>query len=108
METLALTLLILGMALGTHLLRLLPLSLLSRVALPAWVQDWLSLVPGAVLCASLAQSILIQDNRLALSWTNIHLLAAVPALLLAWRTRNVILTMLGGMAAFALLQRLAL
>jgi len=106
METMALTLLILGMALGTYLLRLLPMAVLSRVALPAWAQDWLGLVPGAVLAASLAQALLVQQERFALTWRNIYLLAALPTFLVAWRTRNVILTMLTGMAAYALLQRL--
>jgi len=98
----ALTLLILGLALGTYLLRLLPLTALSRVTLPAWAQDWLGLVPGAVLAASLAQALLVQGERLALSWRNPYLLAAIPAFLVAWRTRNVVWTMLAGMAAYAL------
>jgi branched-subunit amino acid transport protein len=102
----AITFLILGLALGTYLLRLLPLTVLSRAALPAWAYDWLSLVPGAVLAASLAQALLVQEEQLALTWTNAYLLAAVPAFIVAWRTRNVVLTMLSGMAAFALLQRL--
>jgi len=102
----ALTLLILGLALGTYLFRLLPLTALSRVTLPAWAQDWLSLVPGAVLAASLAQALLVQEEHLALSWRNAYLLAAIPAFLVAWRTRNVVLTMLSGMAAYALLQRI--
>jgi branched-subunit amino acid transport protein len=98
----ALTLLILGLALGTYLLRLLPLTALSRVTLPTWAQDWLSLVPGAVLAASLAQALLVQGEHLALSWRNPYLLAAIPAFLVAWRTRNVVWTMLAGMAAYAL------
>ena len=105
METMAVTLLILGLALGTYLLRLLPLTALSRVTLPEWAQDWLGLVPGAVLAASLAQTLLVREEHLALSWRNTYLLAAIPAFLVAWRTRNVVLTMLSGMAAYALLQR---
>jgi branched-subunit amino acid transport protein len=102
----ALTFLILGLALGTFLLRLLPLALLSRVTLPAWAQDWLSLVPGAVLAASLAQALLVQNEQFAFTWRNPYLLAALPTFLVAWRTRNVILTMLTGMVSFAVLQRL--
>lgn len=106
METMALTLLILGLALGTFALRFLPLTVLSRVTLPRWAQDWLTLVPGAVLAASLAQALLIHGERLVIHWRNTHLLAALPAFVVAWRTRSVILTMLTGMAAFALLQYL--
>jgi len=89
METMAVTLLILGLALGTYLLRVLPLTVLSRVTLPEWAQDWLSLVPGAVLAASLAQTLFVREEHLALSWRNTYLLAAIPAFLVAWRTRNV-------------------
>lgn len=102
----ATTLLILGLAAGTFLLRFLPLATLSRVELPRWARDWLGLVPGAVLAASLAQALLIQNDRLALSWANPYLLAAVPTFVVAWRTRNVILTVLSGMAAYALLNHL--
>ena len=106
METTTLTLLILGLAAATFLLRFLPLAALSRVALPAWARDWLGLIPGAVLAASLFQTLLIRNEQLAVSWENTSLLAAVPTLLVAWRTRNVALTMLVGMAAYALLQGL--
>ena len=102
----ATTLLILGLAAGTFLLRFLPLAVLSRVELPLWAREWLSLVPGAVLAASLAQALLVRNDRLALSWANPYLLAAVPTFLVAWRTRNVILTMISGMAAYALLSHL--
>lgn len=101
----ALTLLILGLALGTYLIRVVPLSILSRVSLPQWAVDWLRLVPGAVLAASLAQSLLVREERLVFSWTNAHLMAALPAMLVAWRTKNMILTMAVGMLAYALLQR---
>lgn len=102
----AITLLILGLALGTYILRVLPLILLSRITLPDWAQDWLRMVPGAVLAASLAQALFIREERLSLSWTNIYLFAAIPAFLVAWRTRNMILTMLSGIVVYVLLQHL--
>ncbi|MFH1085435.1 MAG: AzlD domain-containing protein [Chloroflexota bacterium] len=99
------TRLILGLALGTWLIRALPLTILSGMALPAWLRAWLRLVPGAVLAASLAQSLLVREDRLLPSWHNSYLLAAAPALVVVWRTSNMLLTMLVGMGAFALLQR---
>ena len=98
--------LILGLALGTFALKLVPLTLLSRAALPAWLEDWLRLVPGAVLAASLAQALLVHEERLALSWHNTYVLAALPTFLVAWRSRNMILTMLTGIVSYALLLRL--
>ena len=105
METMALTLLIVGLAAATFALRLLPLVLLSHVELPAWARDWLGLVPGAVLAASLFQALFIRDGQYVTTWRNPYLLAALPSFLVAWRTRNLILSMLIGMATFALLQR---
>ncbi len=102
----ALTAMILALAAGTFLLRMVPLAALTRAPLPAWLQRWLRLVPGAVLAASLAQTLAVRGGTLDLSPTNPSLLAAVPAFVVAWRTRNVVLTMLAGMAAYALLQNL--
>jgi branched-subunit amino acid transport protein len=94
------TWLIVALAAGTLFWRLLPLATLSRTSLPRWAEEWLRLVPGAILAASLAQSLLVQGDRLALTWRNPYLLAALPAFLVAWRTRNVLLTMVCGMAGF--------
>ena len=99
------TLLILALALGTIAFRLAPLALLSRMSLPEWLQDWLGLVPAAVLSAMLAQSLFVRQGRLVFSWQNMYLLAAIPTFIVAWRTRSVVFTMLCGMASFALLQR---
>ncbi len=104
--TTSITALILVIAAGTFLFRLLPLAVLSRLRLPAWAQDWLALVPGAVLAASLAQALLVQSGEIAWTWRNPALLAALPTALVAWRTRNMIWTMLTGMASFALALRL--
>ncbi len=93
---------ILLLALGTFLLRFVPMAALSRVALPAWAEDWLRLVPGAVLAASLAQALLYPEGSLWLSMRNPYLLATVPTALVAWRTRSVIFTMVAGLAFFAL------
>jgi branched-subunit amino acid transport protein len=106
MQATTLTLLIVALALGTYLLRLLPLTILSRISLPKRAQEWLRLVPGAVLAASLAQALLVRDERIILAWDNPYVLAALPTFLVAWRTRSVLLTMLAGMAAYALLERL--
>ncbi len=94
------TWLIVALAAGTLIWRLLPLAALSRTSLPRWAEEWLRLVPGAILAASLAQSLLVQEEQLTLTWRNPYLLAALPAFLVAWRTRNVLLTMACGMAGF--------
>ena len=99
------TWLILAMALGTFALRYVPLSILSRFTLPKLLRDWLALVPGAVIAALLAQAVLLHEGTLRLPWENPSLVAAVPCLLVAWRTRSVLATMATGIAAYALLSR---
>jgi branched-subunit amino acid transport protein len=106
LETTSLTLFIVVLALGTFSLRFLPLAVLSRVNLPGWAQEWLRLVPGAVLAASLAQVLFIREGQITLSWTNAYLLAAIPAFLVSWRTRSMGMTILSGMAAYVLFQNL--
>jgi branched-subunit amino acid transport protein len=98
----AITILILALAAGTFAIRFLPLNLLSRARLPGWVLDWLEYVPGAVLAAALAQALLVDGEQLLLTWRNPLLLAALPAMLIAWRTKSMVLTMALGMAAYAL------
>jgi branched-subunit amino acid transport protein len=103
-NALGLTAMILGLEAGTFLLRIVPLAVLTRVSFPGWLERWLRLVPGAVLAASLAQTLLVREGTIDISVTNLSLLAAAPAFAIAWRTRSVVLTMLTGMAAYALLQ----
>ena len=103
MEAMAITLIILAIAFCTYLFRVVPLAVLSRFDLPVWAQDWLELVPGAVLAATLAQILLVRDGTLSVSLDNLYLLAALPTALVAWKTRNLVPTMLVGIAAYALL-----
>lgn len=106
METMSKTWLILALAAGTFAWRFVPFAVLAQVELPDWVKEWLRLVPAAILAASLTQTLLVQENHINMSWTNVELLAALPAFLVAWRTRSMILTMLSGMLGYALLQHL--
>ena len=96
--------LILGMSLVTQLPRLLPLVVLSRLSLPPIVIRWLKQIPVAVLSALLFPSLHIADGRLSLSLNNTALLAAIPSIIVAAKTKNLFLTVLAGIASSALLQ----
>jgi branched-subunit amino acid transport protein len=97
---------ILGTALVTVLPRILPLALLSRMSIPDRVVRWLGHVPVAVLAALLAQSVLLSNGRIDLSISNLALLAIIPTLLVALRTRSLVGTVLTGVVAMALLRLL--
>lgn len=102
-------LLILGMAAVTYIPRVLPLWLLSSKSLHPAFMRWLEMVPPAVLAALLAPSLLLQKDatgaeRLFISQDNLFLLAAVPAFLVAWKTKSFFGTVAVGMAAVAALR----
>ena len=96
---------IIGAAAVTVVPRVLPLVVLSRLALPAWLVRWLGYLPIAVLAALLAEEVLLGDAGVSLPPENLGLLAVAPALLIAARTRSLIVTTAAGVVAMALLRQ---
>jgi branched-subunit amino acid transport protein len=92
-------LILIGMGLVTFGTRLLPIVLLGRIEIPVVVQRALRFVPPAVLSAIIAPELLMPGGEFNLSLGNVRLLAGVIAMLVAWRTKNVILTIAVGMIA---------
>ena len=90
--------LILGMGAITYALRLLPIALSGRGELPPLMRRGLRMVPAAVLSALIVPDLLVHDAP-TLSLVNPRLFAGLSAVLVAWRTRNIALTLLVGMAA---------
>jgi branched-subunit amino acid transport protein len=88
----------------TYGIRLSFILLLERVKTPAWFQRSLRFVPPAVLSAILLPALVQRNNTVDLSLRNPQLLAGVAAVLVAWRTRNVVLTIAAGMVALLILQ----
>lgn len=94
-----------GMALVTYLPRMVPLVVLSRFQLPPLLLRWLSFVPVSVLAALLAKELLVADGRVVLfSAEHPHVLAAVPAFVVAVWRRSLMGTVVAGMVAMALLR----
>ena len=87
--------LVLACALVTAVPRVLPLLVLSRLRLPAWLLDWLRYVPVAVLSSLLALELLGTGKA--------GPPAIVAALAMAAATRSLLGTVLAGMAAYWLL-----
>lgn len=96
-------LLIAGMTLVTFGVRYPVLVLVGKVPLPPAVLRALKFVPPAVLTAIIAPAVLFpRSAQLELGIANEYLVAAIIAALVAWRTRNVLLTILIGMPALLL------
>ncbi len=99
-------LLLLGMGLVTYLPRWLPLFALAQRRLPEWLVDWLSLIPVAILSALLAPILLADGATRALQLGKPELLAAIPTLFFALKTRSLGGTVLVGMGLFWLAKSL--
>ena len=97
MQSETLTLLtILGMALVTYATRAGGFALMGLVTPSPRVETWLKQLPGAVLVALIAPTILASSIA--------ETLAAIATVLVAIRTKNVLIAMLVGVATVALLR----
>lgn len=92
--------LILGMMAVTVVLRYPVLALVGRFDMPRSIQRALNYVPVAVLTAISVPEILSPGGEFNLGYDNAHLVAAVVAILAAWRTRNLLITIVLGMLVF--------
>ncbi|BCS52338.1 AzlD domain-containing protein [Geobacter sp. SVR] len=92
--------LVLAMGMVTYLPRMLPLAILSRQKLPAWLAEWLELIPPAILSALLAPTLFAHAAPRSQAFGKIELLAALPTLLCALKTRSLAGTVLVGMLSY--------
>ena len=92
---------------GTYLLRLSFIGILGDRTMPDWAMVPLRFVAPAVLAALVAPAVLLRNGSVDLSpATNPRALAALVALLIAWKTKNVAAVIVAGMAVVWLLQAL--
>jgi len=91
-----------GMALVTYFTRYTMIAIMGR-ELPDLLRRWLRYVPPAVLAALIAPAVLAPQGHLELSG---YLWAAIGALLVAWRTRQPLPTLIGGLVTYWLLRLL--
>ena len=95
---------LLGSSIVTLIPRILPFIVLSKIRLPAWGMRWLGYIPVAVMAALLGQSLFVADGLFAPQRDG--LLAAVPALLVAFFSRSLLATVLTGMAVMIVLRNM--
>lgn len=91
-------LLIMGMAVATMATRIPVLMLLSRARMPERVFRALRYVPVSVLSAIILPFVLLRENELWIAADNAPLIASLVAVAVARRTRNLLLTIVLGMA----------
>lgn len=96
MDTPTLWLIMAGMTLVTFLPRLSVMGLMRR-EMPPSVARALRYVPPAALSAIIFPALFMPDGALDLSLGNERLLAGLVAVLVAWRSKNTLLTIAAGM-----------
>lgn len=96
---------IIAMGVLTYALRLSMILLFDRVAMPDLIRRALRFVPAAVLSALIVPALLAPDPVRHMSIDHPRLIAGVLAAGVAWRTKNVFLTIGVGMALLWILQK---
>jgi branched chain amino acid efflux pump len=97
-----LTMLLAGLV--TFIIRLSFIWIIGHSSIPPLLRRALRLVPPAVLTAIIFPELFMPSGQFALSFGNPRLLAGLLATLVAWRTRNALLTIVVGMLAVWLFQ----
>jgi len=97
MSALSIWFLFIAIGLGTFTLRFLFIYLFGKIEMPNWLSRALRFVPAAALAALVFPALTHPTGQLDLSLSNFRLLAGLGGALVAWRTKNVLLTLLVGM-----------
>ncbi len=97
-------LVVLAAGLITYATRLSFILVFDRQQMPAIILKALRFVPPAVLTAIIFPELVLRNGTIELSIGNYRLIAGFVAVIVAWRTRNVLLTILVGMGILWLLQ----
>jgi branched-subunit amino acid transport protein len=88
----------------TFAIRLSFILLLDKIKISTLIERALRFVPLTVLAAIIAPALFLPRGTLDLSLSNARLIAGILAILIAWRTKNVFLTIIVGMLCLLFLQ----
>ena len=88
----------------TYSIRLSFILMMEKIKLPERFMRGLRFVPPAVLTAIIFPEVLMREGAIHFSPANPRLVAALVSVLVAWRTKNVLLTIAAGMLVLLSLQ----
>ncbi|MGD1919846.1 MAG: AzlD domain-containing protein [Pleurocapsa sp.] len=90
-----------AMAVVTFLIRYPLLAFSSQINLPPQLIEALKYLPPAILTAIVVPEIFMPtENKIILNYTNAKLIGAISTILISWRTKNLLLAIIGGMSIF--------
>jgi len=78
--------------------------LFGRFQVPETMRKALHYVPPAVLSAIIFPELFLREGVLDISLDNVRLLAGLAAVLVAWFSRNILITIIAGMLVLLLLR----
>jgi branched-subunit amino acid transport protein len=87
----------------TFAIRMSFIFIFERLTIPEWFIRSLQYVPAAVLSAILVPELVQWNGKFDPTWNNPQIVAGLLAILVAWRTRSIIYTLLSGLVCFFLL-----
>jgi branched-subunit amino acid transport protein len=90
----------------TFTMRFSLIYLFGKFEIPEAIKKALHYVPPAVLSAIIFPELFIQNGQLNFDLSNVRLLAGIIAIVVAWFSRNTLITILVGMLALFLLNSL--
>ncbi|WP_266075586.1 AzlD domain-containing protein [Haladaptatus caseinilyticus] len=97
-------LIIIGAGVGTYAIRVSFIAFFGRLDdIPDWIERALRFVPAAVLSALVVPQFVYADGAISLSPDNLRLFAGGLAILVAWKTEDILATLAAGMGALWLL-----
>jgi branched chain amino acid efflux pump len=86
--------------------RLFFILLIGKREMPTWARKALLYVPVTALTALAIPAIILTDNSIDIS-INPKILAGIVAILVAWRTKAILSTIVAGMATFWIMTALS-
>ena len=95
-------LLIVGMMIVTFSARYPVMAIVGRIQLPERVFRALRYVPVAVLTAITVPELFIRDGQFAITIANAYLIGGIVSIIAAWKTKNLLITIIFGMGTFLL------
>lgn len=98
--------LFIAVGIGTFALRFSFIGLHGRLHIPPMLKRALAYVPASVLAALVFPAVALPGPEHVFAFDNLRIPAAVVAALVAWKSRNTLLTLVAGMGTLWLLQAL--
>ena len=97
---------ILAMAAVTFATRFGCIALFRQAEMPDWLERWLKHIPTAILTALIVPALFLPKGQLDITLHNHYLLAGMLAAIVAYKSRNIVYTIVLGMGTMIVLRLL--